>query len=319
MKIIRTIKKNRNLLWYVIFSYLDKALYFILPMLVLYIARDDEAYNSVEYICSIGNIIVPFFMVVSSYAFYGYKLSLEDKDSGYVNAYRSYSSFIIILLSIVGIVTAFVAPLVVSSLTLLISLMILIRFVYQQTINNNNAFYRLIDKPARFLVYTISGSLLSVVLVYFFHLDQRYTLVAFFLPQLVVSILCLNVFRGIQFFSLKSFWDYFAKSFIYAWPIVVNCTIVAFVMNYGKIYAYNYLSSYDMYNFSYIMRISLVIQMAHASLISFYGKELFVKGYSVSFYKKYCLVIGSAFVLSVICLFVFNHFVNFVNFRFVAF
>lgn len=303
-------KNNKDLASFVVLNYVDKFLVFLLPLAVLYITQDRECYNAIEYVYSIANVIAPFFVFFSSYAFYGYKLSVEKNENGFISTYRSYNAFFIIALFVIGLGVAFLAPLLVSSLTLLLSFLILFRFVYIQTINNNNAYYRLIDKPARFLVYTISSSILSVALVYLFHLDQRYTLMAFFVPQIIVSIICLDVIKGVKVFKIKGFNDYLVNSFKYAWPIVVNCTIVAFVMNYGKIYAYNYLSSYEMYNFSYIMRISMVIQMAHASLISFYGKELFVKGYSLSFYKKYFLVMGSAFLLSVICLYVFNLFVT---------
>lgn len=309
MDLLKTLyKNNKNLAAFVILNYIDKFLVFLLPLAVLYITQERESYNAIEYVYSIANVIAPFFVFFSSYAFYGYKLSLENGNERYVGLYRRYGSFIIRILLVIGLVAAFFASLLVSSLSLLISFMILIRFLYLQTINNNNAYYRLIDKPARFLIFTILGSLASVALVYFFHLDLRSVLIAFFVPQLAISVLCLYAGKGKLPFFLKGFKEYFVNSFKYAWPIVVNCTIVAFVMNYGKIYAYNYLSSYEMYNFSYIMRISLVIQMAHASLISFYGKELFVKGYSASFFKKYGLVIGSAFILSVICLYVFNLF-----------
>lgn len=46
--------------------------------------------------------------------------------------------------------------------------------------------------------------------------------------------------------------------------------------------------------------------MAHTSMIAYYGKELYIKGYSSSFYKKYLIVIGIAFFLSIILLFAFN-------------
>ncbi len=311
MRLLKNIyKNNKDLATFAVLNYVDKFLVFLLPLIVLYITHDRESYNSIEYVYSIANVIAPFFIFFSSYAFYGYKLSLEETgDSGYVGLYRKYSSFAIIILLVIGLTTAYFAPLFVSSLSLLVSLMILIRFIYLQTINNNNAYYRLIDKPARFLFFTILGSLASVAFVYFFHLDRQCVLIAFFLPQLVISILCLYAGNGVIPFTIQGFQEYFINSFKYAWPIVINCTIVAFVMNYGKIYAYNYLSSYEMYNFSYIMRISMVIQMAHASLISFYGKELFVKGYSLSFYRKYILVVSSAFLLTVIFLYIFNLFV----------
>ncbi len=301
-------RNNKDLATFVVLNYIDKFLVFLLPLAVLYITQDRESYNAIEYVYSIANVVAPFFVFFSSYAFYGYKLSVEINEKSFVNSYRCFSSLFIIALFLVGLGIAFGALLLVPSLTLLFFFMTLVRFVYLQTINNNNSYYRLIDKPARFLIYTIIGSFVSVTLVYFIHPDRQFTLIAFFLPQLWVSILCLNV--GAKGFKINGFKGYIVSSFKFAWPIVVNCTIVAFVMNYGKIYAYNYLSSYEMYNFSYIMRISMVIQMAHASLISFYGKDLFVKGYSLSFYKKYCLVIGSAFVVAIIFLCVFNQFVT---------
>ena len=303
-----TVKNNKDLVVFVVLNYVDKFLVFLLPLAVLYITQDRDTYNSIEYVYSIANVISPFFVFFSSYAFYGYKLSSEESEADYIKAYRSYSTLFIIIVFFLGVCIALTTPIIVSSLSLLISVMILIRFVYQQTINNNNVYYRLIDRPTHFLVYTILGSILSVLLVLFFHHNSRAILWAFFFPQFVVSCLCLSSIN--RNFNIKNFIRYFVDSFKFAWPIVVNGTIVAFVMNYGKIYAYNYLDSYEMYNFSYIMRISLVIQMAHASLISFYGKELFVKGYSLSFYKKYCLVIGVAFVLSVICLYIFNYLVT---------
>ena len=65
-----------------------------------------------------------------------------------------------------------------------------------------------------------------------------------------------------------------------------------------------------MYNFSYIMRISLVIQMAHSSLMAFYGKELFVSGYSIAFYKKYSFIMIIAFAMSVLIIYGFNFYIK---------
>ena len=123
MRLLKNIyKNNKDLATFAVLNYVDKFLVFLLPLTVLYITHDRESYNSIEYVYSIANVIAPFFIFFSSYAFYGYKLSLEESgDSGYVGLYRKYSSFAIIILLVIGLTTAYFAPLFVSSLSLLVS------------------------------------------------------------------------------------------------------------------------------------------------------------------------------------------------------
>ena len=302
------VRNNKDFAVFVTLTYIDKFLIFLLPLVVLYITNDRSCYNDIEYIYSVAGVLSPFFVFFSSYAFFGYKKSLEENDIFYIKAYRSYGAWLIIVLGLIGSIFSLIVPTILTSLSVLMAFMVLGRFLYLQTIVNNNTYFRLIDKPAIFVVFTIICSIASAILVYTIGYDKQWVMLAFFIPQVILSLGDSLIFVLVSNINWKGFIDYLWKSLRYAWPIVINCTLVTFVMNYGKIYAYNFLSSYEMYNFSYIMRISLVIQMAHSSLMAFYGKDLFVNGYSLLFYKKYTFVIIVAFALSILCLYGFNFF-----------
>lgn len=307
---IKVFSEHKNLATFVIVNYIDKFLVFLLPMLVLYITKSKDIYNTIEYVYSIANIIVPFFGFISSYAFYGYKISQKEGDLNYINSYKAFQTIMLVFLFMVGIVVSLLIPLFSLNIGLVFLLLIYVRFLYLLTVNNNNVYYRLIDQPVRFLIYTIICSISSAILVFFFssiNSNRIYTYACFFLPQFaLVSKYGFEVFQDRLKIKIREVYKFVIRSINFAWPTVINCTIVAFVMNYGKIYAYNFLSSYEMYNFSYTMRISMIIQMAHSSLIAYYAKELYVKGYSSSFYKIYVMVIGFAFLLSVLFVYLFN-------------
>lgn len=310
-RINKIISKDKDFVGFVVLNYVDKFIVFLLPLVVLYLTKDKGCYNSIEYIYSIANVILPFFLYISAYCFYGYK-ELNGDNLVYIKEYREYSSFtylVILIIGLIGVPAITFSPLPIGCF---VSLLILIRLVYLLYISYYNTYYRLIDKPSRILIYSIVCSLFSVLLSIIFSLDNNSILVAYFIPQLITVIIFTYPLSDIspKRFLIK-YSRYVKKSLAFAWPVIINSTIIAFVMNYGKIYAYNNLSSYDMYNFSYVMRISMIIQMAHASMISFYGKDLYVTGFSASFYKRYLIVIGAAFILTILFLYLFNQFVSF--------
>ena len=311
MQYKRIILENKDFGLFVIFNYVDKFLVFLLPLVVLYITKSMDTYNKIEYIYSIANVILPFFGFIASYAFYGYKISREKGEEGFIIRYRAFQSLMITILFFLGIIVSGFVPHFFSSISFSISFLIIIRFVFLQTVSNNNVYYRLIDKPVLFLLYSIICSIFSGILVFFFGTNEHYTLLCFFIPQLVMVLLYgFEIVQKKGMIKWRALSHFFVASINFAWPTVMNSTIVAFIMNYGKIYAYNCLSSYEMYNFSYLMRISMIIQMAHASMISYYGKDLYTKGYSSSFYKKYLFVITTAFLFTVCFVFFFNSYAN---------
>ena len=304
-------KNNKKFGIFVFLNYIDKFLIFLLPLAVLYFTKDRDCYNSIEYIYSIANIILPFLLFISAYCFYGYK-ELRETEPYYIKEYRECGSFTILTVFLIGLVGLSSISLIGIPIALFIPFLVLIRLIYLLYINYYNTYYRLIDKPSHILGYSIGCSIFSLILSLAFNSSADRLLVAFFFPQLAIAVF---FFYPLFFISREGFLDrysgYLKRSLSFSWPIMINSTIVAFVMNSGKIYAYNCLSSYEMYNFSYVMRIAMIIQMAHASMIAYYGKELYVKGYSSSFYKKYIVVIGMAFIISIFLLFLFNRFTSF--------
>lgn len=301
---------HKEFVCFVLLNYADKFLVFILPLVILYFTNDRDCYNSIEYIYSIANVFLPFLLFISAYCFYEFKENKGEKSS-YVIQYKEFSSLTFVIVLILGCVGICFISFIAAPIAEITAFLVLIRLVYLLYINYYTTFYRLIDKPSQILFFSIICSAVSLLLSVCFRSSSNSILLAFFVPQLILALSFAYPLFSISSGFTKRYVEYVKKSIGFSWPVIVNSTIVAFVMNYGKIYAYNYLSSYEMYNFSYVMRISMIIQMAHTSMIAYYGKELYLKGYSSSFYKKYISVIGIAFSLSIVILFSFNYFTSF--------
>lgn len=302
------ISVHRELLKYTIFNYIDKFMVFVLPMVVLFLTKDTKIYNDIEYIFSVANLSVTVLEIGRLYLFYGYKIS-GDRTLFLIKA-KNYFLFIQLLYSLLGIciypfISALQSP--IGSLYIFI----LIRSLYILFINFFNSYFRLVGSPSRIFWFSIPVNVISVILIYSC-LKWGLTLEMFFLPQCLISL------GSVLLFLFRFRWEwtvglisYIKRGLLYAWPSILNVLIVSFVNNYGKIYAYNFLSESEMYNFSYIFRIVMIIQMTHASVLAYYSKEIFTnekKGLDKSILKLYSLFIGMAVVLSVIFILIFNRF-----------
>lgn len=302
------ISVHRELLKYTIFNYIDKFMVFVLPMVVLFLTKDTKIYNDIEYIFSVANLSVTVLEIGRLYLFYGYKIS-GDRTLFLIKT-KNYFLFIQLLYSLLGIciypfISALQSP--IGSLYIFI----LIRSLYILFINFFNSYFRLVGSPSRIFWFSIPVNVISVILIYSC-LKWGLTLEMFFLPQCLISL------GSVLLFLFRFRWEwtvglisYIKRGLLYAWPSILNVLIVSFVNNYGKIYAYNFLSESEMYNFSYIFRIVMIIQMTHASVLAYYSKEIFTnekKGLDKSILKLYSLFIGMAVVLSVIFILIFNRF-----------
>lgn len=302
------ISVHRELLKYTFFNYIDKFMVFVLPMVVLFLTKDTKIYNDIEYIFSVANLSVTVLEIGRLYLFYGYKIS-GDRTLFLIKT-KNYFLFIQLLYSLLGIciypfISALQSP--IGSLYIFI----LIRSLYILFINFFNSYFRLVGSPSRIFWFSIPVNVISVILIYSC-LKWGLTLEMFFLPQCLISL------GSVLLFLFRFRWEwtvglisYIKRGLLYAWPSILNVLIVSFVNNYGKIYAYNFLSESEMYNFSYIFRIVMIIQMTHASVLAYYSKEIFTnekKGLDKSILKLYSLFIGMAVVLSVIFILIFNRF-----------
>lgn len=310
-KIISRIKKEKELAWFVSLNYTDKFLVFLLPLAVLFVSGDRNLYNDIEYVYSIANLVIPFFLFVSTYSFYGYKKqSSSNGCKSYIEEYEFFSTLTILLSLLGGAVLIFILSRVYTDLSIYLLFFVLVRFVYLEFTNYYGAYYRLIDKPSKLLLFSIVCSIASLIFAIICSFFGKGVLFAYFIPQLCLSLIFVRIVSVCIHNKeiIYRYISYIIDSVKFSWPLIINCTIVAIVVNYGKVYAYNYMSSYEMYNFSYIMRISLIVQMAHASLMAFYGKKLYLNGYDISFCKRYILVISIALLFALISLYAFNIF-----------
>ena len=299
---------NRTLLIYVFVTYLDKVLIFLLPILVLYIAGDETSYNTVEYICSIANIIVPFLTFISSYAFYGYKTA-ENK-SYFTNSYICYSSVSTLVVGALTLFIAFILRIFNVKGTEELETFIAIRTMFYLFVQYVNSYYRLIDNPVRSLIYSILINIASAITICLLTvMKMPYIVGAFFYPETLSGVMAVVLFlKNRHYFQIKDYGRFILESIKFAWPIVMNSTAVAFVANYGKVYAFNFLTSYEMYCLSFVLRIAMILQMAHTSVISFFSKDIYLKGYSKKFLYSYISIIGVSFVGTLFVLIGYNSF-----------
>ena len=300
----RHIKDNKELLLFIASSNIDKALIFLVPLSILFFYDNYNSYNDVEYIYGIANMVIPLFSFLSTYGFYSYKESTKREEER--EKYIMYSSLLILLCYIVMFLLFIINSCIEQSkISNLILILVSIRTIYLLYISNYSTYYRLIDIPSKILGYSIFTSLLTLFLLFITsYIDNKYILASVFLPQLLLT-LKLKIYGGIRM-CILNFVTYLKKALIFSLPIIINAFIVAFVMNYGKVYAYNKLSEYDMYCLSFILRISMIVSMMSSSLIAFYSKNIYLNGYTKNFIIKYSIFMCIAFISIILFLFVYN-------------
>ncbi len=309
---ILNLKRHQGLIVFTILNYIDKGISFVLPLIILYICNDINSYNDLEYAYSIANILVWFFAIGSSYSFYAYKI-VEDR--------KEFLSFFVFVKDFAVVVTTlFLMVLSIVfcqskelNLFFVLNILITARTINSLYINYYNNYSRLIDKPSKVLVYSIIISIITLAFTVLGYMIDSNVLVAFSLPQLFIPL-----FLSSKFFDRKRFKLYFNRlkcyyknAFYYSWPIIVNCFIGVGITNFGKIFAYNYMSESDMYVFSYTMRISLVIQLAHASIISYYSKRVFLGDFNMKIAIAYILYLFGASLMCIVLIIFSNLLTNY--------
>lgn len=272
MSLITTLKAKKEILLYTVLNYFDKGLFFLFPLLVLHLLDDKDLYNSIEFVYSISSIAIIFLDGgLRSYYFYAYKESSNgDQLIAEVKSLfdRLISIYILLVLTF-GIISYSM------NLGYELYFIIAVRAIYLLISSFLNYYYRLIEKPLHIYKFTILssiGMILVIVICKFFNVQANLTLL--FLPFILLEVILLiwNNKKGINLSIDKSL---LKKSMIFSWPIIINVLLVTIVNNYGKIYAYQFLSEEEMYQLSFTLRISLIIQLAHASVYGFLGKKIY--------------------------------------------
>lgn len=293
--------ERKRIATFTILSYIDKGLAFILPLLILYFYNDKQSYNELEYAYSIANIVVYMFSVGSIYSFYSYSKASDKKKN--IDQYKCISSYSLVIVSLLFI---FISPFIYKwhYIGLLVYALIAARTIYLLFVSFFSSYYRLSDIPERILYYTIGLSIIIVLLFFFFSLFSIKLLFSFIVSEFVLPVVfCVIVLCFCQKIKLELFLSYYKEAFAFAWPVILNCFLGLGITNFGKIYAFNYMSADDMYVFSYTMRISMIIGMAHNSIVAYYAKRIYIYEFNKNIAFLYLsFLVGSAILCFVVIL-----------------
>jgi len=301
-KINSLLNKNKDVLFYTAINYVDKALFFILPLLVLELLNDKSTYNTIEYIYSIASIIATFVDGGGrSYYFFAYR-NTENRRGLVIRKFRLFLKIVGLLLIILS-VWAGVSKLL--GYEWLLFSYIGVRAIYIYVSSFLNYHFRLQDKPSKIFKVTLSVSLASIliVLIWYF-LGAQLPLYMYFLPMFLMEIAI--IVNQKNFKPNEHDYDYVKKAFKFAWPLLINVILIALVNNYGKIYSYQNLSEQEMFELSFTLRIAFVIHIAHSSVYGFLAKKIYVNdsmSTMVSVIKQYSLFLFIAFAGAAVLLY----------------
>lgn len=309
---MKLIQKHKSLLIFTFLNYVDKAISFALPLFVLYLLKDISLYNDIEYIFSYANILVVIAdLGMRMFFLYNYPKQVHD-EKNYLSSVKSYFYIISFVYVLIGL-----GLVLISKNTGLITVLvpfICIRTLMMLFTNFFGIYYRLKDSPQIILYYSIIINLITfiVMIVFVKWLKIPNSLMLFFSIQMVFVLWF--AIKGVKYIKkkvLEEMFKFVSNSLIYAWPLILNVLILTFINNYGKIYAFNHLSKSSMFSFSYTMRIAMIIQMAHSSVVAYYSKDIFLNTankINYKMYKLYNLFIIVAVFISLLFLIMINSF-----------
>jgi len=273
--IIHLLKNNKQLLFFTFFNLLDKAIIVLLPFVVLHLFEEQEKYIQLEYIISIVNIIA----TISDLGLNGYMFFLYQQSANKTNAIktsRQISEVIFMLLLVIGI-CVILFHFYIQPLHFLI-LFIIIRVLFNYIITFLTSYFRLIDKPVLVLYISLAVNVCSLLLLMgFFAFEQPLTLWLIFIPQLILTLyylLRIVTTLGKSSLSFRASVNTILKSLEFSWPSIIQVFLMVYMANYGKVNALDKLPKEDAVFLGYSLRFSMLIQLAHASLVGFYAKSI---------------------------------------------
>jgi hypothetical protein len=298
--VLGAIQRHRGLINYTILNYIDKAVTFLVPLMVLYLFGDRPLYNEVEYIFSIGAVATVLIdLGVSSYLLYAYRTS--DDKGALVNKVESHFHLLFVLWSGFGLLVM-TATMILEVRSLEIFLFVIIRSLGLFLITFYANYFRLVDNPSRIFGLTLLVNLATIlILIVVSSSASKLHLWHFFLAQgLLVCGSVAHFVRDRGRTTVRKLAGYLKSAIIYSWPVVINVFVFMFINNYGRVYARNALSEGEMFHISFVQRLCLIIQLAHSSSIAYVTKRVFsdqLGGISARVFLLYVMMLGSGLVL----------------------
>jgi O-antigen/teichoic acid export membrane protein len=319
MKLIKlSLLKYNELLFFTVLNYFDKLISFSLPLVILYIYKDISLYNDFEYIYSAANIIV----VIADLGIRGFFLYDFSKFNNNLGEYASrvyrHVTTLILFYSVFFTTIIYLGDYFFSINTELLYF-ILIRTLLLFYINFFIMYTRIVNNPNYGLYLSV---FVNVIVVSFFLFNKYiYQITAtatvlntvFFIQLICIVGIIFKSKLNISKENINQSIVYFRKALLYSWPIIVNVLLITVVNNFGKLYIHKNLPAVDMYMFSYILRVGMIIQMAHVSVVAFFSKSIFLdekKSFNKKIYFLYNVFLTLAVILSGLIIYV-SQFFNF--------
>ena len=262
-------------------SYVDKAVIFLLPIIVLFFFRDKTVYVSIEYIYSITIVLIPLIDVgLSTYFFYQYRNS--DDHNKTVETFKNVFQRLYLVISFLGLFAILLNLFVFEYEKFIVFIVFRVLFVLVTTFLAS--YYRLINKPEKVVLITIVSNFISLsFLLFYFFFDYDFSLWLIFAGQILFSLF--YFFKSFNLvFLVKQSTVSFNKiktvlkgSVMFSWPTIIQIFLIMYITNYGKIHALTNMPIEDGVLLSLIQRFSMVIFLTHSSLLAYMVKSIYVE------------------------------------------
>ena len=160
-----------------------------------------------------------------------------------------------------------------------ILIFIFVRIIYLTIINFYKIYFRAKDKPSKIFIFSIPVSILTIVLMIwnFLFLSGNSLFIFFVFQILLILFYFLIKIKNINKFKLniKNYITILKKSFYFSYPLMLSILFYNFMLNYGKIYSFNFLSDEEMSFLSLVQRIFIILTFFHATYVSYFQKNFY--------------------------------------------
>ncbi|UOB19418.1 hypothetical protein [Abyssalbus ytuae] len=278
-KITGAIRANYSLLKYILLSYFDKTIIFLIPLLVLYLFNNKSLYVSVEYIYSFVLVIVPFLdFGLSGYFFYYYREHKNKKAA--ILAVFNLFTLLYITLFLFGIMIILIHYLWFSFekyiLYIVFRCLFLVLFMFL------SSYHRLMNKPKKALFITITSNIISLIVIFYLYIfNLEISVFPVFVGQILFCcyffLVLVRKILKTKTFKKNLLKSVFFGSVLFAWPTIIQVFLMMYIANYGKIKAINHLNLEEATLLSLTQRYSMLIQLTHTSIVAFLMKDLYLE------------------------------------------
>ena len=275
----RLLINNKELIKYVALSYFDKAIIFLVPLAVLFLFKEKAVYVELEYIYSIVIICVPILgLGLPGYFFFNYRKT-KLKREAIVKILKSFHASYIGLFVIALILVLFHYMIYPFEKHIIL---IVVRALFILTVTFLASFYRLIDKAHKALFITLSSNFISILFLFgFYVLDKDFELWVVFIGQILFILfyfikISYRVIHKYKTYLFNTIFNTLKNSIFFSWPSIIQVFIMMFIANYGKINAIDNMSLNNGVLLSFVMRVSMVIHLSHASIHAFILKDVYM-------------------------------------------